>query len=186
MKKMIAGFSLLVVMLFPKQANSQKVSFSAGAELAFPAGNYQEVGNSGIGGFIQMEDPWSKHVSGILSVEYIQYSNKEFFQNYNEQFSALPIQFGVKYYTTARATHPAGLYLSGQLGLTGEFYHVVIHFENNNGTYDNHEHYVGFCNTMGLGYKLGIVDAGFRFQTVFSGNSGITSYYNFRLAFTIR
>ena len=182
---MIAGFSLLVVMLLPKTASSQDVSFSIGAELAFPAGNYQEVGNTGIGGSIQMEYPWSGHVYGILSVEYIHYSNKEFIQNNNEQFSVLPIQFGVKYYTTGRATHPAGFYLSGQLGLTGEFYHVIINFQNNNGTYDHHEHYLGFCNTIGLGYQLGIVDAGFRFQTLLSGNSGVTSYYNFRLAVTI-
>ncbi len=186
MKKMIAGISLIIVMLLPKPASSQKIFFSLGAELAFPTGNFQEVGNTGFGGSIQMEHPWSKHVSGIMSIEYIQYANNEYFRNYYEQFSALPLQFGIKYYTTAWSAHPGGFYLSALLGLTGEFYHVIINFENNNGTYEDHEQYVGICNTIGAGYQLGIADAGFRFQTILSANSGITSYYNFRLAFTIR
>jgi len=182
---MIAGFGFLIVMLFPKPASCQKALYSIGAELAFPAGNYQDIGNTGFGGSIQVENPWSKHVSGILSIEYIHYSYNEYFGTNHEQFSILPIQFGVKYYTTGRSANPAGFYLSGQLGLTGEFYHVIIIFTNNNGTYDTHEHYLGFCNTMGLGYQLGILDAGFRFQTLASSNTGFTSYYNFRLAFTI-
>jgi hypothetical protein len=72
------------------------------------------------------------------------------------------------------------------MGLTGEFYHVVINFENNNGTFDHQEQYIGFCNTMGAGYQFGMIDGGFRFQTILSSNSGITCYYNFRIAFTIR
>jgi hypothetical protein len=186
MKKSIAGISLIFVMLLPQMASSQKAFISLGAEVAFPAGNYEEVGNSGIGGFVRMEHPWSKHVSGTLSIEYIQYQHNELFENYNEQFSALPIQFGVKYYTTGKAIYPAGFYLSGELGFTGEFYHVTIKWVNSNYTDTHHDTYVGFCNTLGAGYQLGIMDAGFRFQTVLSGNSGITSYYNFRLAFTIR
>jgi len=186
MKKIIPFIGITLVTLVPLFACSQKAFFSLGAEVAFPAGNYQEVGNSGIGGIVRMEHPWSKHVSGTMSAEYIRYENKEFFENYNQQFSALPIQFGVKYYTTGKAVYPAGFYLSGELGFTGEFYHVVIKYDNGNYTDTHNDAYVGFCNTMGLGYQWGVMDAGFRFQTIASINSGYTSYYNFRLAFTIR
>jgi hypothetical protein len=41
-------------------------------------------------------------------------------------------------------------------------------------------------DTLEAGYGLATVDANIRFQTILSGNSGITNYYNFRLAFTIR
>ena len=186
MKKFITGISITLAMLIPLSGSSQQAFISLGAELAFPAGNYQEVGNSGIGVSVRMEHPWSNHVSGIMSVEYIRYENNEFFQNYNEQFSVLPIQFGVKYYTAGKAVNPGGFYFSGELGFAGEFYHVDIKWNNSNGTDTHDETYVGFCNTMGLGYQWRIIDAGFRFQTLFSTNSGITSYYNFRLAFTIR
>jgi hypothetical protein len=190
MKKSIAGISLLFVMLVPQMARSQKAFISLGAVVAFPTGNFQEVGNSGIGGSLQMEHPWSNHVSGILSIEYIHYETNEFFQNYNEQFSALPFQFGVKYYTSGKSIYPAGFYLSAQMGFTGEFYHTTIKWNNiwtNSDITDTyHETYVGLCNTLGAGYQLGIMDAGFRFQTILSANSGVTSYYNFRLAFTIR
>lgn len=186
MKKIITLISITIAMLVPLSGRSQKPFISLGAEVAFPAGNYQEVGNTGIGGFVRMEHPWSDHVSGTMTIEYIRYESKEFFHNYNQQFSALPIQFGIKYYTTGKAVNPAGFYLSGELGFTGEFYHVVIHFDNGIQTDTHNDTYVGFCNTLGAGYQLGLVDAGVRFQTILSGNSGITSYYNFRLAFTIR
>ena len=186
MKKIITVISITLGLLIPLLASSQKAFISLGAEVAFPAGNYDEVGNSGIGGLVRMEHPWSKHVSGTMSIEYIQYGTNEVFENYKEQFSALPIQFGIKYYTTGKAIYPAGFYLSGELGFTGEFYHVTIKWINNNGGDEHHETYVGFCNTMGMGYQFGIMDAGFRFQTIASINSGFTSYYNFRLAFTIR
>ncbi len=186
MKKIIIGISLIFVMLTPQIASSQNPFISVGAEVAFPTGNYQEVGNSGFGGSVRMEHPWSKHVSGIMTIEYIQYGTNEFFENYKEQFSALPIQFGVKYYTSGKEVYPAGFYLSGETGFTGEFYHVSIKWSNNNGGDEHHDTSVGVCNTLGAGYELGIMDAGFRFQTILSMNSGITSYYNFRLAFTIR
>jgi hypothetical protein len=186
MKKIITVISIILVMLIPLLASSQKAFISLGAEVAFPAGNYDEVGNSGIGGLVRMEHPWSKHISGTMSIEYIQYGTNEVFENYKEQFSTLPIQFGIKYYTTGKAIYPAGFYLSGELGFAGEFYHVSIKWTGGNGGDEHHDTYVGLCNTMGMGYQLGVMDAGFRFQTIVSGNSGITSYYNFRLAFTIR
>jgi hypothetical protein len=178
-----------MVMLLPKPASSQKVLFSLGAELAFPAGNYMEVGKSGFGGFVQMEHPWSKHVSGLLSVGYVQFGSNETNKDIHQQFSAMPVQFGIKYYTKQTAIHPAGFYLSGVMGVTGEFYDVTISYTdyyNTTKVDSHHDDYLGFCNTLGMGYQWGIVDAGFRFQTIISTNSGYTSYYNFRMAFTIR
>jgi hypothetical protein len=155
-----------------------------GAEVAFPAVNYSETGKSGIGGSIRMEHPWSTHVSGTITVEYIQYGTKEINSGFLEQFSALPIQFGIKYYTKEKTIYPEGLYFSGEAGLTGEFYHYTFSDDYNK---DEHrDSYVGLCNTIGAGYQYGIIDAGVRFQTIVSENSGITAYYNFRLAFTIR
>ena len=186
MKKIIIGISITLGMLVPLLASSQKPFISVGLEYALPAANYMEMGNSGIGGSVTMEHPWSKHVSGLLSVEYIQYGTREINIYFHEQFSALPIQFGVKYYTKEMVTYPAGFYFSGELGFTGEFYHLTFYGDYNNSINEHHDTYVGFCNTLGAGYQLGIMDAGFRFQTILSVNSGITSYYNFRLAFTIR
>ncbi len=120
-----------------------------------------------------------------MSVEYVQYTTREINSGFHEQFSALPIQFGVKYYTKEMTIYPAGFYLSGQLGFTGEFYHYTFS-DYNYGTDSHHDTYVGLCNTLGAGYELGVMDAGFRFQTILSTNSGITCYYNFRLAVTIR
>jgi hypothetical protein len=186
MKKFITGISLTLIMLLPKLASSQKPLFSLGAELAFPAVNYSETGNSGIGGSVRMEHPWSKHVSGLISVEYVQYTTREINEFFHQQFSILPIQFGIKYYTKERGIYPAGFYLSAELGFAGEFYRYSFTDPYNNSIDDHHDTYVGLCNTMGAGYQLGIIDAGFRFQTLISVNTGITTYYNFRLAFTIR
>jgi hypothetical protein len=187
MKKRTAIISLIIVLLSPQLATSQKKAFfSLGAELGFPAGNYMEVGNMGVGGSVRFEHPWSKHVSGILTAEYIQYNTKETSIYLQEKFSALPIQFGVKYYTKEKAIYPEGIYFTGELGFTGEFYTTTFTGDLNNFVNVYHDTYVGFCNTMGAGYQLGIVDMGFRFQTIASTNSGFTSYYHFRLAFTIR
>jgi hypothetical protein len=185
MKKIIAGISIALGMLIPLLASSQKAFISLGAEFAIPAIDYSETGNSGFGGSVRMEHPWSKHVSGILSVEYLQYSTREINSDFHEQFSVLPVQFGIKYYTKEKTIYPAGFYLSAELGFTGEFYRYDFS-DPYNKIDTHHDTYIGFCNTMGAGYQLGIMDAGFRFQTILSANSGITLYYNFRLAFTIR
>jgi hypothetical protein len=186
MKKNIIKNSLIILMLSPFMASSQKAFICLGAEIGFPAGNYMEVGNMGIGGSVGMEHPWSKHVSGMMTVEYIQYNTKVTSIYLQEKFSALPVQFGVKYYTKARAIYPEGLYFTGELGFTGEFYTSTFSGDLNSWTNTYHDTYVGLCNTMGAGYQLGKMDMGFRFQTIVSSNSGITSYYHFRLAFTIR
>jgi hypothetical protein len=186
MKKNIIKNSLIILLLSPIMASSQKAFICMGTEIGFPAGNYMEVGNMGIGGSVRMEHPWSKHVSGTMTVEYIQYNTKETNMFLHEKFSALPIQFGVKYYTKEKAIYPGGFYLSGEMGFTGEFYTTTFSGDYNNSTDTHHDTYVGFCNTLGAGYQLGIMDMGFRFQTILSTNSGITSYYHFRLAFTIR
>jgi len=182
----MAIISFIIVLLSPLLASSQKAFFSLGAELGFPVGNYMEVGNVGVGGSVRFEHPWSKHVSGMLTAEYIQYNTKETNMYMREKFSALPIQFGVKYYTKEKAIYPAGLYFTGELGFTGEFYTTTFSGDLNNFIDTHHDTYVGFCNTIGTGYQLGILDMGFRFQTILSSNSGITGYYHFRLAVTIR
>jgi hypothetical protein len=185
MKKIITGICIALGMLVPLLASSQKAFISLGAELSFPVINNSDMGSSGIGGSVRFEHPWSKHVSGIVTVEYVQYATREINSGFHEQFSALPIQFGVKYYTKESAIYPSGFYLSGELGFTGEFYTYTFS-DYDNGTDSHHDTYVGFCNTIGAGYQLGVMDAGFRFQALLSTNSGITGYFSFRLAFTIR
>jgi hypothetical protein len=186
MKKKFIRICFLIILMSPMVASSQKKAFiSVGAELSFPAGSYTEVGNMGIGGSVRFEHPWSKHVSGILSIEYVQYNTREINPYFHEQFSALPIQFGVKYYLKEKAIYPEGFYFSGETGFTGEFYHLTFSGYNN-AIDSHHDTYIGFCSTLGAGYQLGIMDLGFRFQTLLSTNSGITSYYSFRLAVSIR
>src|SRR5882724_12987090 len=106
MKKRMSIISLIIVLLSPLLASSQKAFFSLGAELGFLAGNYMEVGNMGVGGSVRIEHPWSKHVSGMLTAEYIQYNTKETSIYLKEKFSTLPIQFGIKYYTKEKTIYP--------------------------------------------------------------------------------
>ena len=186
MKKRTAIVSIVIVLLSPLLASSQKAFISLGLELGFPVGNYMEVGNMGVGGSFRFEHPWSKHVSGILTAEYIQYNTKESSKYLQEKFSALPIQFGVKYYTKEKTVYPEGIYFTGELGFTGEFYNTTFTGDLNNFVDTHHETYVGVCSALGAGYQLGIVDMGFRLQTIASTNSGYTAYYKFRIAVTIR
>jgi hypothetical protein len=118
MKNFIAGISITFGMLIPLLASSQKTFISLGAEIAFPVTNYSEMGNSGIGGSVTMERPWSKHVSRLISVEYVQYATREINEYFHEQFSALPIQFGEILYNRKNSL-PGGFLSLGGNGLYG-------------------------------------------------------------------
>lgn len=184
MKKRITWIYFILILLSPSLVLAQKKTFfSLGAEIAFPAGNYMEVGSTGVGGLIGLEHVWSAHVSGIVTLEYISFSTKEINQDFTEKFSALPVQFGVKYYTAERSGNPQGLYFSGGLGFMLEFNTTNI------GAYPYHNTYhdtdLGFSDWVGAGYQLGIVDLGFRFQNFLSSNSGATFFYNFKVAVRI-
>jgi hypothetical protein len=145
MKMRAARCYFMIILLAPLFSWSQKKTFiSVGGELAFPVGNYMEVGKTGFGGSLRLEHIWSKKVSGIVTLEYISFSTNETNQFMTQKFSALPVLFGVKYYTRENNSVPRGLYFSGELGFMGEFY--TVHFVG--GTIpepEYHENYLGFC-----------------------------------------
>src|SRR6185369_6978216 len=114
MKKRITRIYFILILLSPSLVFAQKKTyFSLGGEIAFPAGNYMEVGNTGVGGLIGIEHVWSAHVSGIVTLEYLGFSTKEVNTDFTEKYSALPAQFGVKYYLSENTDNPRGLYFSG-------------------------------------------------------------------------
>ena len=184
MKKRITRIYFILLLLSPMLVCAQKKTFfSLGGEIAFPAGNYSDVGNTGFGGIIGLEHVRSKHVSGIVTLEYLGFSTKEVNTDFTEKYSALPVQFGVKYYLSENTGNPRGLYFSGGLGFLLEFTTTNIGVNAYHNTY--HDTDFGFCGFVGTGYQLGIVDLGFRFQNFITSNTGATFYYSFRVAVRI-
>jgi len=181
---MLKFFLVPFLLVMSTISYSQKTILSIGPELAFPGSSYSMSTNAGtgFGGSVRIESTWRKHISGMLTVGYLGFAEKELpFSGTpptRTKVKAIPIQAGVKYYIQKINEPPKGFFISAELGLmpTSTHFDYAV-----NPDFDFKES--GLSTALGIGYLAGIIEAGFRLQYNLTASGFDVYYYNFRLAY---
>lgn len=180
MKNKFILLAYVAMLLLPAIVFGQKTFVSIGADLALPAHYEQSYNNrgTGFGGVFRVESSFGPHVAGIASIGYLSFAKADpFSDGESHQLSALPVQFGVKYYIRKKNMTPEGFFFSGELGIMPTTEHI---------TYTNSEE--NFKETdwivaPGVGYLLKNFELSFRLQYDLTKVGYHVYYYNFRIAY---
>ena len=173
----------MIMLMISAKSFSQNAIFFIGPELALPNSfGLKMNAGTGLGGSLRVEFPSGKHISAIATIGYLGFAKKELLYSgtppTTARFNAIPIQAGVKYYPKERKETPKGVFISTELG----FMPTTIHFDYAaNPDRDFKES--GLSTALGIGYQLGTVEAGFRFQYNLTASGFDVYYYNFRVAY---
>jgi hypothetical protein len=178
MKKILSV--LFAVLLFAGYANAQnKLSFSAGGNLALPMGSFGDVVNFGFGATVAADYPLADKIVGTATIGYLIWSGKDFGQSgvtAKTDFKAIPILAGVKYFVSK------DFYALGQLG-----FHLFSTSGESKFTYlgqtmttkiDGSS--TDFTLSLGAGYIIGNLDIAGSFYIISNAN-----YLGARVAYRI-
>lgn len=149
--------------------------FSIGADLALPLGDFADAVGFGIGGTARYEAPINDNISWMATAGFISFMKKEqdlgSFGTVDVSSTAIPIQGGIKYYFTESFN---GFYAAGELGV-----HMVSVKVEGGGESES-ESETEFSFAPGVGYHLGALDLGARYQM-----AGDADYFGFRIAYVL-
>lgn len=145
--------------------------FSVGAELALPLGDFGDAVGMGIGGTVRYEAPINDNINWTVTAGFISFMKKEIVTDYDGSATAIPIQGGIKYYFTESFN---GFYAAGELGV--HLFSAKVEGPGLNESADETE----FSFAPGVGYHLGNLDLGARYQIAGDGD-----YFGFRIAYVL-
>ncbi len=174
---------ILVVLFLPLFGFSQKILLSIGPEVAIPGSSSKFNNNrgTGFGGSLRIESSWTKHISGIATVEYISFGKKSpapSAPTYTNQVNVIPIQVGIKYYVREKDLSPNGVFFSAEAGVMPTSNHITY----TNGSKQNLKE-TGFSTALGLGYQYKKLESSCRLQYNLTASGLNVYYYNFRIAY---
>jgi hypothetical protein len=127
-----------------------------------------------------LETPFSKRTYGIATAEYLKFIEKSAFQ-YVTNFTAVPIQIGIKYYTAKEVEKIAnGLFISGEIG-------IIASTSKYNYTSGNQNKFKesGISVAPGIGYQFSKIESSIRPQFNLSASGFNVYYLNFRLGYKV-
>lgn len=187
MKKLFVILFCLSIVLTPEILDAQKTSISLGGEVAFPGSNSGLSVNAGTGygGSLRIETIFGDHVSGLATIGYLTFGQKELSFSgsplTSAKVEAIPIQIGLKFYPGKKKEPTKRFFFTTEVG----FMPTTTHFEYaTNPDYDFKES--GLSVAPGTGYQLGKIETSFRLQYNLTASGSNIYYTNFRLAYTFQ
>ena len=160
-------------------ASAQHMYMTVGANLVIPTSSGLKMdAGTGFGGSLGLETTLGKHINGIATVQYLSFADIETSDRISN-FKAIPIQIGIKYYTTSKPYAATGLFFSGEIGIMP----TTVKFKYENAIPDYKYSEMGFTLAPGIGYQIGRAEAGVRPLFNLSASGFDVYYLDFRLAY---
>jgi len=100
-----ALFCLVIALSVPAQSQGTK-AFSIGAEFSYPTGDWGDVASLGFGGSASFQYGWKPNFDLLFNSGYLLWNGKDEAPGYDYSWSAIPLQFGGKYYFGASSSRP--------------------------------------------------------------------------------
>ncbi len=170
MKSIITTIALFAALTFaasPAMAQGN-VALGAGLDAAFPMGDFGDVANTGIGGVVGLEYGLSPNFNLLANFGFTSWGAKDNIINLDVNWSAIPVQFGGKFYPMPLANR---FYVGAMAGFH-RFSLDVPFYDPYSGittTISASETKFGFAPMVGYEVGLGptvLLDLGARYQMV--------------------
>ena len=179
MKKHTSALCSFAIVFASLIASGQSTSVSAGGNVVIPQSyGVKRVAGTGFGASLRLESSLGKHINGIATIEYLKFTDKKDAFS-TTSFRAIPIQVGIKYYTTRKAYASKGFFISGELGIMPTT--TVFDYTNGLPTFTFKES--GLSIAPGIGYQAGRAEVSIRPQFNLTAAGFDVYYLNMRLAY---
>lgn len=144
--------------------------WSVGAELALPAGDWEDFVSTGFGASARYERPINDNLSWMATAGVLVFSGKDFYSSIS--WIQVPVHGGIKYYFSESFN---GFYAGAELGFTSVSASSTDSFSSVSETKLSYAPLVGYhLGKIDIGAKYQLVDGadyiGFRVAYVFGGN----------------
>jgi len=151
-----------VISLSPKTTQAQDIKFRVNGEIALPMGDFGDLASTGFGATVSAEKMMDEKMTLTATVGYLIWSGEEIF-GYSTDFSAIPVQAGLKYYFMPK-TDGMRFYGMAEAG----FHYFMLSVDTPFGSADDSEIKFGLAPSAGFEMPLGDItlDVAARYQFV--------------------